>query len=174
MVLPIGHDILGPVRVVLQEWHSADEVHAGAERHKHRPPVAVTHKASSDLIPAAHRAARRNAGVVGMAEPHLAAGPAGDALGNGRTAVLLECGRVEYAIGDALALLALSDTLADFLGMKLQAHVRLAWAHAVPLPKAHHAAARENAGAALADQRIVVLHDRPPADAERRGRAPVH
>src|SRR5262245_14222355 len=31
MILTIGHDILGPVLVVLQEWHSADEVHAGAE-----------------------------------------------------------------------------------------------------------------------------------------------
>src|SRR5262249_46301454 len=89
MILTIGHDILGPVWVVLQEWHRADEVHAGAEHNKHRPPVAITHQSCAHLVPAAHRAARRNAGVVGMAEPHLAAGPAGDALGDRRPAVLL-------------------------------------------------------------------------------------
>src|SRR5262245_45326893 len=31
-----------------------------------------------------------------------------------------------HAVGDVLTLLALSDALADFLGMKLQAHIRLA------------------------------------------------
>src|SRR5262245_21585764 len=82
MILTIGHDVLGPVWVVLQEWHRADEVHAGAEHNKHRPPVAVAHQPRSHLVPAAHSAARWNAGVVGMAEPHLAAGPAGDALGD--------------------------------------------------------------------------------------------
>ena len=42
----------------------------------------------------------------------------GDALGNGRTAVFLECGRIMHAVADALALLALGDALADFLGMQ--------------------------------------------------------
>jgi hypothetical protein len=119
MILTIGHDILGPVWVVLQEWHSADEVHAGAEHHKHRPPVAVADQPRAHLIPAAHGAARWNAGVVGMAEPHLAAGPAGDALSDRRAAVLLERGRVEHAIADRIALLALEDALPDPLGMKL-------------------------------------------------------
>src|SRR5262245_52612042 len=105
-----------------------------------------------------------------MAEPHLAAGPAGDALGDRRTAILLERGRVEHAIADRLALLALEDTFADFLGVKLQADIRLAWPHAIPLPIAHHAAARQNAPV----DAVIVLHDRPPADRERRGRAPVH
>jgi hypothetical protein len=41
-----------------------------------------------------------------------------------RAAVLLERGRVQYAITDRLALLALKNALADFLGVKLQAHVR--------------------------------------------------
>src|SRR4029077_1526327 len=115
MILTIGHDILGPVWVVLQEWHSADEVHAGAEHHKHRPPVAVAHQPRAHLIPATHGAARWNAGVVSMPEPHLAAGPAGDALGDRRPAVLLERGRIKHAVGDALAQLALGNALADFL-----------------------------------------------------------
>src|SRR5262245_17891961 len=75
MIFAIGHDILGPIWVVLQEWHSADEVDAGAEHHKHRPPVAVAHQPRTHLIPAAHGAARWNAGIVGMAKPYLAAGP---------------------------------------------------------------------------------------------------
>src|SRR5262245_12819845 len=142
MVLTIGHDILWPVWVVLQEWHSADEVHAGAEHHKHRPPVAVAHQPRAHLIPAAHGAARWNAGVVGMAEPHLAARPAGDALGDRRAAVLLERGWIEHAIGDVLTLFALEDAFADFLGMKLQAHIALPRAHAVPFPVTDHAASR--------------------------------
>src|SRR5262245_52415974 len=80
-----------------------------------------------------------------MPEPDLAAGPAGDALGDRRAAVLLEGGRVEHAITDRLALLALEDTLADFLSVKLQANIRLARPHPVPFPIAHHAAARQNA-----------------------------
>src|SRR5262245_39573314 len=97
-----------------------------------------------------------------MAEPHLAAGPAGDALGDGRPAVLIESGLVKHALGDALALLALGNALADFLGMKLQAHVRLTWAHAVPFAVADHASTRQQA----AVHGVVVLHNRPPADRE--------
>src|SRR5215475_14303070 len=104
-----------------------------------------------------------------MPEPHRAAGPAADALGDRRAAVLLERGRVQYAIADRLALLALEDTLADFLGVKLQANIRLARPHAIPFPIAHHAAARQNAPV----DAVIVLHDRPPADRERRGRTPV-
>src|SRR5262245_48363515 len=73
MILTIGHDILGPVWVVLQEWHSADEVHAGAEHHKHRPPVAVAHQPRAHLIPATHRPSSRHPRVVAMPEPDLAA-----------------------------------------------------------------------------------------------------
>src|SRR5262245_56131640 len=104
-----------------------------------------------------------------MPEPDLSAGPAGDALGDRRAAVLLERGRVEHAITDRFALLALEDTLADFLGMKLQAHIRLARPHAIPLPIAYHAAARQNAPL----DAVIVLHDRPPTEGERRSRAPV-
>ena len=68
--------------------------------------------------PAAHGTARRNAGVVGMPEPHLAARTTSDPLGNGRAAVFLERGRIKHPVGDALALLALGDALADFLGMQ--------------------------------------------------------
>src|SRR5215831_4039912 len=92
MILTIGHDILGPVWVVLQEWHSADEVHAGAEHHKHRPTIAVTNQPRTHLVPTTHGTARWNASVVAMAEPHLAAGAAGDALGDRGAAVLLERG----------------------------------------------------------------------------------
>src|SRR6516162_4623305 len=105
-----------------------------------------------------------------MAEPHLASGPAGDALGDRRAAVLLERGRVEHAIADRLALLALKNTLADFLGVELQANVRLAPPHAIPFTIAHYAAARQNAPVHL---EIVLLH-RPAPHRERRGRAPVH
>src|SRR5262245_22372313 len=88
MILTIGHDILGPVWVVLQEWHSADEVHAGAERHKHWPPVAVAHQPRAHLVPATHRPSSRHPRVVAMPEPDLAARPAGDALSDRRAAVL--------------------------------------------------------------------------------------
>src|SRR5262245_56941056 len=54
--------------------------------------------------------------------------------------------------------------------MKLQAHIRLAWAHAVPFAEADHAAARQYAPI----DAVVILHNRPPAERERRGRAPVH
>src|SRR5262245_10718179 len=104
-----------------------------------------------------------------MPEPDLTAGPAGDALGDRRTAVLLARGRVEHAITDRLALLALENTLADFLGMKLQANIRLARPHPVPFPIAHHAAARQNAPV----DAVIVLHDRPPTEGERRSRTPV-
>src|SRR5215831_13471549 len=50
--------------------------------------------------------------------------PDTDALGDRRAAVLLERGRVQYAIADRLALLALEDTPAGFLGVKLQANIR--------------------------------------------------
>src|SRR5262245_35626326 len=53
--------------------------------------------------------------------------------------------------------------------MKLQAHIRLAWAHAVPFAEADHAAARQYAPI----DAVVILHNRPPAERERRGRAPV-
>src|SRR5262249_32811470 len=149
MILTISHDILGPVWVVLQEWHSADEVHAGAEHHEHRPPVAVAHQPRAHLVPTTHGTARWNASVVAMAEPHLTARPAGNALGNGRAAVLLERGGIKHAVGDALTLLALSDALADFLGMKLQTHIRLARPHPVPFPITDHAPA----GAAPARRR---------------------
>src|SRR5262249_50940715 len=170
MILTISHDILGPVWVVLQEWHSADEVHAGAEHHEHRPPVAVAHQPRAHLVPTTHGTARWNASVVAMAEPHLTARPAGNALGDGRAAVLLERGRVEHAVGDALALLALSDALADFLGMKLQTHIRLARPHPVPFPITDHAPAWQH----LPVDGLVILDDDPPTNRERRGRAPVH
>src|SRR5262245_64155270 len=111
MVLTIGHDILGPVWVVLQEWHRADEIDAGREHNQHRMTVSGTDQPRAHHIPAAHGAARWNAGVVGMAEPHLAARPAGDALGDRRPAVLLERGRVENAISDAIDMLALCNAL---------------------------------------------------------------
>ena len=94
------------------------EFRAGRKRHNHRSPVAVAHQAGAHLIPAAHGTARRNAGVVGMPEPHLAARTTGDALGNGRAAVFLERGRIKHPVGDALALFALGNALADFLGMQ--------------------------------------------------------
>src|SRR5262245_13643369 len=131
----------------------------------HWSPVAVAHQPRADLVPAAHRAARWNAGVVGMAEPHLAAGPTGDALGDRRAAVLLERGRVEHAIGDVLAMLALGNALADFLGMKLQAHIGFAQPHPVPFPVTDHASTRQHP----AVHGVIVLHNRPPADRERRG-----
>src|SRR5215831_4834215 len=105
-----------------------------------------------------------------MPEPDLAAGPASDALGDRRAAVLLERGRVEHAIADRLALLALKNTLADFLGVKLQPYIRLAPPHAVPFAIADHAAARQNAPM----NGEVVLYEGPPSDRERRSRAPVH
>src|SRR5262249_31778748 len=51
-----------------------------------------------------------------------------------RAAVLLERGRVEHAIADRLALLALEDTLADFLGVKLSSphSARPAACHTTP------------------------------------------
>src|SRR5262249_46561681 len=104
-----------------------------------------------------------------MPEPALAPGPAGDALGDRRAPVLLERGRVEHAITDRFALLALEDTLADFLGMQLQANIRLARPDAIPFPIAHHAAARQNAPV----DAVIVLHDRPPTEGERRSRTPV-
>src|SRR5262245_27140344 len=104
-----------------------------------------------------------------MPEPDLAAGPASYALADRRAAVLLERGRAQHAIAGRLALLALEDTLADFLGVKLQAHIRLARPHAIPLPIAHHAAPRQDTGIMA----IVILHDRPPPEGERRGRTPV-
>src|SRR5262249_57539370 len=113
---------------------------------------------------------RRKRGVVGMPELDVAGGPASDALGDRRAAVLLERGRVEHAIADLLALLALKNTLADFLGVKLQANIRLALPHAIPFPIAHHAAARQNAPM----DGEVVLYEGPPSDRERRSRAPVH
>src|SRR5262245_10235121 len=165
MVLTIGHDILWPVWVVLQEWHSADEVHAGAEHHKHRPPIAVALEPRAHLVPAAHGAARWNAGIVGMAEPHLAPRPGGNAFRDRWATVLLKRGRIKHAVGDVLTLLALSDALADFLGMKLQAHIRLARPHAVPFAIADHATTRQHP----AVHGVIVLHNRPPADRERRG-----
>src|SRR5262245_18261342 len=100
-----------------------------------------------------------------MAEPHLTARPTGDALGNGRTAVFLECTWIKHAVATGLATLALEDAFADFLGMKLQAHIRLAWAHAVPFAVADHASTRQHP----AVHGEIVLHNRPPADRERRG-----
>src|SRR5262245_62469456 len=105
-----------------------------------------------------------------MAEPHLAARPAGDALGDRRPAVLLERGRIKHAVGDALTLLALEDALADFLGMKLQTHIWFARPHPVPFPITDHAPAGQHAPV----DGIVVLDDEPPTNRERRGRAPVH
>src|SRR4030095_7008034 len=64
------------------------------------------------------------------------------------------------------------DVVADEVGSHLDADVGLAFLTAVPFALAHHAAARQNT--AVADQRVVVLHHRPPTDAERRGAAPVH
>ena len=119
MILAIRHHVFGPVGIVLQERDGADRIRAGRKRHNHRSPVAVAHQPGAHLIPAAHGTARRNAGVVGMPEPHLAARTTGDALGNGRAAVFLERGRIKHAVGDALALLALGNALADFLGMQL-------------------------------------------------------
>ena len=55
-----------------------------------------------------------------MPEPHLAARTTGDALGNGRAAVFLERGRIKHAISYRLALLALGNALADFLGVELE------------------------------------------------------
>src|SRR5262245_16128295 len=104
-----------------------------------------------------------------MAEPHVAARAAGDALGDRRPAVLLKCGRVEHAISDALAMLALGNALADFLGMKLESDIGLARPHAVPFAEADHAAARQHAPIDC----VVILHDGPPAERERRGRAPI-
>src|SRR6185436_20140882 len=104
----------------------ADRVRAGRKRHNHRSPVTVTHQAGAHLIPAAHGTARRNAGVVGMPEPHLTARTTGDALGNGRAAVFLERGRIKHAVGYRLALLALGNALADFLGVELEPDIRLA------------------------------------------------
>src|SRR5215510_15550668 len=68
MVFTIRHHVLGSVWVVLQEWHSADEVHAGAEHHKHRPPVAVANEPRAHLIPATHRPSSRHPRVVPMPE----------------------------------------------------------------------------------------------------------
>src|SRR4029077_15933349 len=147
-------------------------IDTGREYYQHRVAVAVAHQPRAHLIPAAHGTARRNAGVVGMPEPHLAARTTGDALGNGRAAVFLECGRIKHAVGDALALLALGNALADFLGVELEPDIRLARAHSVPFAVADHAPARQDD--ASVGERVVILHDRPPADRERRGRAPVH
>ena len=118
MIFAIRHHVLVPVGIVLEKRDGADRVRAGRKRHNHRSPVAVAHQPGAHLIPAAHGTARRNAGVVGMPEPHLAARTTGDALGNGRAAVFLERGRIKHAVGDALALLALGNALADFLGMQ--------------------------------------------------------
>ena len=51
-----------------------------------------------------------------MPEPHLAARTTADPLGNGRATVFLERGRIKHTVGDALALLALGNALADLLG----------------------------------------------------------
>ena len=118
MIFTIRHHVLGPVRVVLQEWHGADEINTRREHHQHGEAVTISDQPRPHHVPAAHGTARRNAGVVGMPEPHLAARTTGDALGNGRAAVFLERGRIKHAVGDALALLALGDALADFLGMQ--------------------------------------------------------
>ena len=56
------------------------------------------------------------------------------------------------------------------LGVQLEADVGLARLHAVPLAVAHHAAARQHAPVHLP----IVRHHRPPADRERRRRAPIH
>ena len=118
MVLTIRHHIFRPVGVVLQKRNGANEVDTGRKHNKHRPAVGIADQPCAQLVPAAHGAAGADAGVVGMPEPHLAARTTGDALGNGRAAVFLERGRIKHAVGDALALLALGDALADFLGMQ--------------------------------------------------------
>src|SRR5262245_19189863 len=66
------------------------------------------------------------------------------------------------------------DAVADKVGRHLDADVGLTFLHAVPLAIRYQAAARQNAGTVLLDQRIVVLHHRPPIDTERRSAAPVH
>src|SRR5262245_59797047 len=165
MVFTICHHVLGSVWIVLQKWNGADEIDAGREHNQHRMTVSGTDQPRAHHVPAAHGAARWNAGVVGMAEPHLAAGPAGNALSDRRPAVLLERGRVEHAIADRLALLALEDALADFLGMKLQTHIRLARTHPVPFPVTDHAPARQGRAGL---QSVIILHDHPPADRDRK------
>jgi integrase len=83
-----SHHIFGPVRIVLQERNGTDEIDASREHNQHRMAVGITDEARAHLIPAAHGTARRNAGIVGMPEPHLAARTTGDALGNGRAVSL--------------------------------------------------------------------------------------
>ena len=118
MVFTIRHHIFRPVGVVLQKRNGANEVDTGREHNKHRPAVGIADQPCAQLVPAAHGAAGADAGVVGRTEPDLAAGTGGDALGDRGTAVLGERGRIKHAVGDALALLALGDALADFLGMQ--------------------------------------------------------
>src|SRR5262245_44324796 len=62
-------------------------------------------------------APRWNTGVVGMAEPHLPPDPRVDR----RPAVLLERGRVEHAIGDALKRKC-SEPLVEYGGIGNQGH----------------------------------------------------
>jgi hypothetical protein len=104
--------------------------------------------------------ARWNAGVVGMSEPHLAARSTGNALSHRRAAVFLERGRIKHAVGDVLTLLALSDALADFLGVKLQTHIRIARPHPVPFPITDHAPPGQH----LPVDGIVILDDDPPTN----------
>src|SRR4029078_641115 len=126
----------------------------------HRSPVAVAHQPGAHLIPTAHGAARWNASVVGMPEPHLAARTTGKALGNGWAAVFLERGRIKHAVGDALAVLALGDALANFLGVELEPYIRCAPAHAVPFAVAGQAPRRQDD--APVGECVVILPDRPP------------
>src|SRR5262245_9038090 len=53
--------------------------------------------------------------------------------------------------------------------MKLESDIGLARPHAVPFPIADHAAARQHAPV----DAVVILHNRPPAERERRRRAPI-
>src|SRR5262249_54600052 len=95
--------------------------------------------------------ARGSVVVRGVLEPDLAAGPAREAPGARRAAALFERGGVDHAVTDRFALLALEDTFADFLGVKLQADIRLARSHAVPFAVADHASARQHLTGALQD-----------------------
>src|SRR5262249_8809966 len=98
--------------------------------------------------------------VVGMSEPYLAARSTGNALSDRWAAVLLERGRIKHAVGDVLILLALSDAFSDFLGMKLQPHIRLAQLHAIPFSITDHASTRQH----LPVDGVVILHDGPPTN----------
>src|SRR5262245_13589813 len=65
------------------------------------------------------------------------------------------------------------DAVAHEVGGHLDTDIRLTLSHSIPFTVTYYAAARENAGR-LADQWIVVLHHRPPLNAEWRGATPVH